>query len=219
MIPSFALERTQELIYELNKLIDHKHKLTNVPIYLDSPLAIDATKVYRKYPQYYDEKAAEYFKEGDDIFTFPNLITTYSREESMKINHTPGPKVIIAGAGMMNGGRILHHALHYLSDARNTILFIGYQSPSTLGRQIMEGHSPVTVHGERVVVKCQIKVMGALSAHGDQNKLVSWISAGRPKRVIFNHGEPGPSAAVAKRLQQECGVEAAPAVLNSTVIV
>ncbi len=208
MIPSFALERTQELMYELNKLIDHKHKLGGIPIFLDSPLAIDAIKVYRKYPEYYDEKANEYFKDGDDIFDFKNLITTYSREESMKINHTLGPKVIIAGAGMMNGGRILHHALRYLSDARNTILFIGYQSPGTLGRQIQDGHSTVEVLGERVQVKCKINNISALSAHGDQNKLVSWIGAAKPKRVYFNHGEDSAAQAISSKLSKEFNVEA-----------
>ncbi|MSU75706.1 MAG: MBL fold metallo-hydrolase [Candidatus Magasanikbacteria bacterium] len=217
MIPSFALERTQELIYELNKLIDHKHKLTNIPIFLDSPLAIDAVKVYRKYPKYYDEKASEYFKEGDDIFNFSTLNTTYSREESMKINHTPGPKVIIAGAGMMNGGRILHHALRYLSDPKNTILFIGYQSPGTLGHHIQSGQSPVTVLGENVEVNCKIKAIGALSAHGDQNKLVSWISVAKPKKVYFNHGDPAASSAVSKRLKQEYNIEAGAVKANLSI--
>ena len=219
MIPSFALERTQELMYELNKLIDHQHKLGGIPIYLDSPLAIDANKVYRKYSKYYDEKATEYFKEGDDIFDFKNLITTYSRDESMKINHTPGPKVIIAGAGMMNGGRIVHHALRYLSDERNTLLIIGYQSPGTLGRKLQDGHSPVTVLGESVHVKCQIKTLGALSAHGDQNKLVSWIGGAKPhpKKVFFNHGEEHASKAIAERVAKELGIGASIAVPGLTV--
>jgi metallo-beta-lactamase family protein len=217
MIPSFALERTQELIYELNKLVDHKNRLGGIPIFLDSPLAIDAIKVYHKYPEYYDQKANDYFKDGDDIFNFKNLVTTYSREESMKINHTPGPKVIIAGAGMMNGGRILHHALRYLSDARNAILFIGYQSPGTLGRQIQDGHSTVEVLGERVQVKCKIKTIGALSAHGDQNKLLSWIGAAKPKRVYFNHGEHGAAETIANKLSKEFDVEAATAESQTSI--
>ena len=124
----------------------------------------------------------------------------------MKINHTPGPKVIIAGAGMMNGGRILHHALRYLSDSKNTLLFIGYQSPGTLGHQIQSGQSPVTVLGERVEVNCKIKAIGALSAHGDQNKLASWIGAARPKQVWLNHGDPAASKALAERLKREAGM-------------
>lgn len=218
MIPSFSLERTQELIYELNDLIDRKHRLKRVPIFLDSPLAIDALKVYRKYPQYYDEEAAKLFQAGDDLFTFPGLTATYTRDDSMKINNTPGAKIIIAGAGMMNGGRILHHALRYLSDARNTLLLIGYQSPGTLGQQIHSGMSPVTVLGEEVSVRCQVKMVGALSAHGDQNKLLEWIGAGQPKQVYLNHGDPPAKIALAKKLA-ELGIRATPVAPGMKVVI
>ena len=150
MIPSFSLERTQELIYDLNDLIDRKHLLPRVPIFLDSPLAINATKVYREYPKYYNEEAARLVAAGDDLFQFPGLTMTETREESKRINQTPGPKIIIAGAGMMNGGRIVHHALRYLSDNKNTLLIIGYQAHGTLGRQILDGVSPVMIMGEKV---------------------------------------------------------------------
>lgn len=196
MIPSFSLERTQELIYELNDLIDRQGKLPKVPIFLDSPLAIDALKVYRKYPQYYDEEAARYLQEGDDMFIFAGLTPTYSRQESMKINNTPGTKVVIAGSGMMNGGRIVHHALRYLPDPKSTLLIIGYQSEGTPGREIQDGARHVTILGERVEVNCFVQSVGALSAHGDQHKLVSWISAAKPKQVIFNHGEAHGSGAM-----------------------
>jgi len=209
MIPSFSLERTQELIYELNDLIDRQHRLPTIPIFLDSPLAIDALKVYRKYPQYYDEEAERYLKDGDDVFAFAGLTATYTRDDSMKINRTPGAKIIIAGAGMMNGGRILHHALRYLSDEKNTLLLIGYQSPGTLGHQIYEGQSPVKVLGEEVAVHCQVKMVGALSAHGDQNKLLSWIGAAQPKRVYLNHGDPWCKEALKKKLA-EVGIVAEP---------
>ncbi len=210
MIPSFSIERTQELIYELNDLIDHKHKLGHVPIYLDSPMAIDALEVFRKYPEYYDDNAEKLLKSGDDLFDFPNLIKTHSREDSMKINHTPGSKIIIAGAGMMNGGRILHHAIRYLSDEHSTLLIIGYQAKGTLGRQLQEGHKEVMVLGERVPVRCQIQTIGALSAHGDQNKLTSWISAAKPKHVYLNHGEPEVKQKLAQKLTVEFHVDATP---------
>lgn len=216
MIPSFSLERTQELIYDLNDLIDRKYKLARVPIFLDSPLAIDALKVYRKYPRYYDEEAKRYFEAGDDLFSFPGLVQAYTRDESIKINHTPGPKIIIAGAGMMNGGRIVHHALRYLSDARNTLLLIGYQSRGTLGRQIMEGESPVAVYGEEVPVRCQVKMIGALSAHGDQDKLLNWIGAAAPRRVFLNHGDPAAKEALAEKLGA-LGIESAPVKPGMTV--
>lgn len=212
MIPSFALERTQELLYALNDLIERDHKLKQVPIFLDSPLAIDALKVFEKYPDYYDEEAARFFKEGDDIFDFPGLTKTYTRDESIKINHTPAPKDIIAGAGMMTGGRIMHHALHYLSEKQNTILMIGYQSPGTLGWKILRGNPTVPVLGETIQVRCEVKMINAFSAHGDKEKLGRWISNGghAPKLVILNHGDKDQSAALAAALAGQ-GIEAMPA--------
>ncbi len=208
MIPSFSLERTQELIYELNNLVDRKHLLPRIPIFLDSPLAIKASRVYLKYPQYYDTEADKFLKNDDDLFDFPGLVMTETVEESKKINNTPGPKIVIAGAGMMTGGRILHHALRYLSDAKNTLLIVGYQSANTLGRRILDGQSPVQVMGESIPVHCQVKAIGALSAHADQNKFLKWIgAAAKLKKVYLNHGEPSVSAALAEKLHAELGVE------------
>jgi metallo-beta-lactamase family protein len=156
--------------------------------------------------------AAKLYKNGDDLFEFPGLITTETKEESKKINNVPGPKIVIAGSGMMNGGRIMHHAIRYLSDARNTLLIIGYQSENTLGRKILDGQSPVEIMGEHIPVHCQVKAIGALSAHGDQAKLMKWIDSNKskPKKVLFNHGEPGVSAVLAKKVQEDLGVEAMP---------
>jgi len=219
MIPSFSLERTQELIYDLNDLVARKHKLPHVPIFLDSPLAIKATKVYLKYPKYYDAEATRLTKSGDELFKFPGLVMTATKEESKKINQMPGTKIIIAGAGMMNGGRIVHHAMRYLSDARNTLLIIGYQAQNTLGRKILDGHSPVEIMGEKIPVHCHVKAIGALSAHGDQDKLLDWIGGGLsvPKQVILTHGEPAASSALAKRLVGDLGVKATPASFGLTI--
>ncbi len=205
MIPSFALERTQELLYALNDLIERDHKLKPVPIFLDSPLAIDTLKVFEKYPDYYDEEATKFFKEGDDIFDFPGLQKTYTRDESMKINHTPGPKIIIAGAGMMNGGRILHHAIRYLSEKNNIILFVGYQSPGTLGWKILSGNRIVPVMGESIPVRCGVKMINAFSAHGDKEKLEKWIfnDGKTPKTVVLNHGDKDQSKVLAEALKTE----------------
>ena len=209
MIPSFSLERTQELLYDLNDLIDRKHKLPRVPIFLDSPLAINATEVYRKFPQYYDEAAERLYRNGDDLFEFPGLVSTQTREESKHINQIIGPKIIIAGAGMMNGGRIVHHAMRYLSDEHNTLLIIGYQANGTLGRQILDGESPVEIMGEKIPVRCHVQAIGALSEHADQNKLLDWIGGGTtlPKKVLLNHGEPEASEELAKRLTNDLGVK------------
>jgi metallo-beta-lactamase family protein len=210
MIPAFSLERTQELLYSLNDLINHQHELQSVPIYLDSPLAIDALSVYRKYPQYYDKEAAALFKDGEDFFQFPNLFMCRTREESKKINQTPGQKIIIAGAGMMNGGRILHHALRYLSDEKSTLLITGYQADGTLGRNILDGHTTVRVFNEQVDVRCAVKFISTLSAHADQHKLVSWIKASEPQQVYLNHGDHDASTALAEHIKSESGVNATP---------
>ena len=209
MIPSFSIERTQELLYELSELV-RARRLPKVPIFLDSPLAIGATKVFREYPEYYDEQAESLFKKGDDLFEFAGLTMCQTREESKRINQVPVPKIIIAGAGMMNGGRIVHHALRYLSDQNSTLLFIGYQAQGTLGRKILDGESSVSVLGEKVRVRCRIKAIGALSAHGDQEKLLNWIGGGiqLPKKVYINHGEPAQSEALANRLTGDLGVKA-----------
>ena len=209
MIPSFSLERTQELLYDLNDLIDRRHRLPRVPIFLDSPLAIRATKVYRQYPEYYDEEATRLLAGGDDLFQFPGLEMCETKEESKKINRVVGPKVIIAGAGMMNGGRIIHHALRYLSDEKNTLLIIGYQARGTLGRRILEGESPVRVLGEEIPVRCRVQALGGFSAHADQNKLLNWVGGNgeSPKQILLNHGEPEASASLRERLG-DLGMEA-----------
>lgn len=210
MIPSFSLERTQELIYELNNLIDRQHDLPRVPIFLDSPLAIGATKVYRKYTNYYDVAAKKLYDAGDELFEFPGLTMCETKEESMRINKVPAPKMIIAGAGMMTGGRIVHHAKRYLSDDKSTLLIIGYQASGTLGRRILEGESPVSIFGEQIPVRCHIDAIGALSAHGDQKKLLDWIGGAKalPKKVCLNHGEPLASAGLAEKLNEDFGLGA-----------
>lgn len=203
MIPTFSLERTQELLYDFKKIFSGERGVPHVPIFLDSPLAIEALAVYRKYPSYYDTEAMQYLKEGEDMFAVEGLVLTRTREESKRINQVPGSKIIIAGAGMMNGGRILHHALRYLSDEKSTLLIVGYQATGTLGRQILEGHSPVKIFNERVQVRCHVQAIGALSAHADQQKLVDWISATPvpPQRVLINHGEPESALALALKLK------------------
>ena len=208
MIPAFSLERTQELLYELNLLSEHDKSLPNIPIYLDSPLAIDATKVYGKFPEYYDEEATRLHLVGDDFLQFPNLTATNTKEESKKINKIRGAKLIIAGSGMMNGGRIVHHAFRYLSDPASTLLIVGYQAEGTLGRRLYEGASKVKIFGETVYVKCKIEAIGALSAHGDQKKLLKWAGGGHPKKIFCTHGEPHAATELAHRLKDNFDIEA-----------
>ncbi len=208
IIPAFAIERTQQLLYELNHLIENK-LIPRVPIYLDSPMAIKATAVVEEYPQYYDQAAYKLIASGDDMFDFPGLTSTLSKDESKTINFAAKPKVIIAGSGMMNGGRILHHLIRYLGDASTTVLIVGYQAEGTLGRQLYRGDKTVEIYGERINVKAKIESIGAYSAHADQNKLVDWIKSAEamPKRVFCTHGEEGAATALATRVQNELGIE------------
>ncbi len=204
MIPAFSLERTQELLYDLNYLSEIDKTLPPMPIFLDSPLAIDATKVYERYPEYYDAEAATLHNLGEDFLKFHQLKMTRTKEQSMEINKIRGPKVVIAGAGMMNGGRILHHAYRYLSDANSTLLIIGYQAQGTLGRRLYEGAKQVKVFNEDVFVNCTIKAVGALSAHGDQQKLLNWIGGSQlPKEIYFVHGEPHAATELAHKVRDK----------------
>lgn len=209
LIPAFSIERTQELLYALNELVDVEGKFKNIPIFLDSPLSIRATRVFQRHTQYYDKEAFKYLSADRNIFEFSNLTLCESREDSKKINAVPGSKIIIAGAGMMNGGRILHHALRYLTDERSTLLFVGFQAPGTLGRRILMGESPVHILGERMPVKCKIDFLDILSAHGDQKKLIKWLGSARkwPKKIFLNHGETEVTTAFAQKINEEFGIE------------
>lgn len=196
MIAAFSLERTQEILYELDRLIERDHALPRVPIFLDSPLAIDANEVYRHSVNYYDAAAAAEWKRGNDFFEFPGLHVTRTVTESKVINGTPNPKIIIAGSGMLSGGRITHHLMRYLADARSTLLFVSYQAEGTLGRKILEQSRSVSIHGEQIPVRCHLARIDSYSAHGDQEKLVRWIGSGpsRPSHVVVVHADP-PAAA------------------------
>ncbi len=209
VIPAFAIERTQQLLFELNRLVQSQ-QLPSMDVFLDSPMAIHVTEVMRQFPQYYDPEAKQLAAEGEDFFDFPGLHVCLSREDSMKINDARRPKIIIAGAGMMNGGRILHHLVRYLGDPRSTVLIIGYQAEGTLGRQLYEHSKKVQVLQETIDVRAEITSIGAYSAHADQNKLVKWVrtAAGKPEKVFCTHGEEGASVALATRLQAELGTEA-----------
>ena len=211
MIPAFAMERTQELLFELNELVENG-RIPKVPIFIDSPLAIKLTSVYKKYsqnPNYFDQEAISMFKKGDAIFNFPGLKLALTTEQSKEINDAPAPKVIIAGAGMSQGGRILHHERRYLPDPQNTILFISYQVNGSLGRRILEGVKTVKIFGEEIPVKCRVKAIAGYSAHADQSRLLDWL---RPmklslKKVFLVQGEEDQMLPLAQKIRDELAVE------------
>jgi len=209
LIPTFSIERTQEVLYEMDQILLTDLK-TNVPIYLDSPMAIRATEIYRHY-QNYLRFEADILREPDrDFFTFPNLVETLNREESKVINDRPAPKIIIAGSGMMSGGRIMHHLQRYLPDEKTQLLIIGYQAAGTLGRQLFEGAKRVRVYGQDVEVKATVKAVGAFSSHADQAKLTRWLTPKEgavPKKIILVHGEPEVQEVFATHLREQLHTE------------
>lgn len=204
LIPTFAVERTQLLLFELNHLVENK-LIPRIEVFLDSPLAIRASEVMQEYPQYYNNKALSLVRSGDDLFTFPGFHKTLSRDESKGVNFAPRPKVIIAGSGMMNGGRILHHLVRYLGDKRSTLLIVGYQAGGTLGRKLYNGDKRVQVLQERVAVKAKVTSIGSYSAHADQRQILDWFRNAEqvPQRVYCVHGEEEAAAGLATRLAEE----------------
>jgi len=209
MIPSFAMERAQQLLYDLNELVEHK-RIPALPIFFDSPLAINITKIYEKYESYFNDEAVKMIKSGDDIFKFPGLKFTPSVKESKQINDVPPPKIIIAGSGMSQGGRIVHHEARYLPDERNTILIVSYQAEGTLGRQIFEEVKEVEIHDQIIPIRARVEAIGGYSAHADQQGLLNWLGAIRKpiKQIFVVHGEKEPAQALAQKIKDEMAIEA-----------
>lgn len=190
IIPSFALERTQELIYSLHKLKLDK-KIPDIPVYVDSPLAIDATDIFRLHPECFDDDTNELLRTVRDPFGFGHLHYTRTTEESKELNNMDNPMIIIAGSGMAENGRILHHLKKNIGDPRNTILIVGYQSANTLGRKIQERLPRVPIFGEPYELKCQVEVFDEFSAHADRNDLINWTMQGKDRwqKIFLVHGE------------------------------
>jgi metallo-beta-lactamase family protein len=209
MIPAFSLERTQEILFELNDMVEHK-RIERVPIYLDSPLAIAITEVYRRHTEFLNDTARHIIHGGDDIFDFPGLRVTRTTEESKSINEHDGAKIIIAGSGMMNGGRMLHHARRYLSSERNTLLFVGYQAPGTLGRVIYDGINPVRIFQEEVPVKAHIEMIAGYSGHKGSDELVEFVEAiaHDTTRVFCVMGETKSALFLVQRLRDTLALDA-----------
>lgn len=211
MVPSFAMERTQELLYELNSLFNNG-EIPKVPVFVDSPLATNLTEVYKKHSNYFNKETRYIIDSGDDIFNFPGLKFTRTAEESKQINDILPPKIIIAGSGMSTGGRILHHERRYLPDPNSTVLFIGYQVKGSLGRNILDGEKEVKIFGEKVAVNCKVEAIGGYSAHADQNMLLGWVKAanseGKLRKVFVVQGEEDSSLALARKIERTLGVDA-----------
>lgn len=207
LIPAFSIERTQEILLAFNELVESK-QIPEVPVYLDSPLGINITKVYKKYESWFNHDIGKIIKSGDDIFAFSGLVQTPSPDESKAINKDNRPKIIIAGSGMSNGGRIVHHEAHYLPDTNSTIIIVGYQSVNTLGRKIVDKAREVTIHGQVIPVRARLVNIHGFSAHKDSDNLVAFVGSTAPtlKKVFVVLGEPKSAYHLGQRLAEEYGV-------------
>jgi metallo-beta-lactamase family protein len=174
VIAAFAIERTQEVLLELNDFFEQK-KIPKMPVYLDAPLAIEITKIFKHYESYFNEPIQKHLRHGDNLFRFQGLHMTETHEESMAINDVPGPKIVIAGSGMIAGGRIIHHVRKYISNSKNTILLAGYQAVGTYGRLLADGKKHIIFYGEPFDVNAKIVQLTGYSAHRDQEGLLEFV--------------------------------------------
>ena len=201
VIPSFAVGRTQEILYELNKLreeredqefIEKYEKLMKAPVYVDSPLAISATEIFRQNMDLFEEEVKEEIQKGDNPLEFPGLKFTQTAEESRALNESNIPSIIISASGMCEVGRIKHHLKHNLWNPNSTILFVGYQAPGTLGAKIVSGEKKVKIFGEEIAINARIEYIEGYSGHADQEWLLNFVYSfiTKPKHIFLVHGEP-----------------------------
>lgn len=191
IIPSFALERSQEILYHLNRLF-LQDRIPHLMVFVDSPMASSVTEIFRRHPELFDEETADFLRRNGSPFDFPNLRLVRSVDESKTLNYVKGTAIIIAGSGMCTGGRIKHHLAYNISRPESTILFVGYQAEGTLGREIVGGAKEVRILGQKHRVKANIVQMGGFSAHADRDELLRWLSGFQkpPLRLFVAHGEP-----------------------------
>ncbi len=211
VIPSFAVGRTQELIYELNRVYEtdneYRKAFENIMVYVDSPMATTATEVFKRNAQVFDDETKEYIAKGDNPLDFKNLRFTRTSQESIWLNTNPDPKVIISASGMCDAGRIRHHLKHNLWNRKSSIVFVGYQAEGTLGRMILDGAKEVTLFGEKVQVNAKIYNLEGFSGHADKNGLLAWLKGFQkePKHIFLVHGEPEAKEAFAETVENELG--------------
>jgi len=203
VIPSFALERTQEILYLLNEM-SNMGDLEGYPVYLDSPLAIDVTKTFLFYPKLFSKEVQESLQNDNNPFEFKELIQTYTKNASQQINTSTGAKVIIAGSGMCEGGRVGYHLLRYISDPNNLILFVGYQVDSTMGNKISSGKEYIKIMGTKSKIEAQVAHVAGFSAHADQEEILKWVDSIEDLYCIYLiHGEKGPLQVLKEKIKSQ----------------
>ena len=213
VIPSFAVGRTQEILYELNNIKDHKpdneflrkyELLMHTPVYVDSPLAISATEVFQENMELFDEETQELIKSGDNPLEFPGLRFTRTAQESKELNEDNESSIIISASGMCEVGRIKHHLKHNIWNPKNTILFVGYQAPGTLGRKIVDGAKTVKIFGEEIAVNARIEYIEGYSGHADQEGLLNFVYSfvKKPQHIFLVHGEPEGQKVLKQKIEE-----------------
>jgi metallo-beta-lactamase family protein len=208
IVPAFAVGRTQQLVLLLHELANKK-EIPDIPIFVDSPLALNATEAYRRHPDCFDAETRAYLENGSDPFGFRRLRYVREAAESKALNDLRGPMVIISASGMAEGGRILHHLRNNIEDSRNTILIVGFQAENTLGRKIVDRQVEVPIFGEPVRVRAEVVTINELSGHADQRELLQWMKpfAGQLKKVFLVHGEPTQSLPLAEAIRELFDIE------------
>jgi metallo-beta-lactamase family protein len=207
IVPAFAVGRTQQLVYVLNEL-HAQRRIPAIPVFVDSPLAVATTKVFRAHKEAYDAETNHYLHSGDDPFSFDRLRYIQDVQESKALNDLRGPCVIISASGMCEAGRILHHLKNNVGDQRNTVLITGFQAEHTLGRKIVDKQPEIPIFGDPYRLRAEVVKLNELSGHADQHELIEWIrpAAPRLKRIFLVHGEPAQQAALAKAIESAYGV-------------
>ena len=208
IIPAFAVGRTQQIVLLLHQLINEQ-RIPAVPMFVDSPLAVNVTEAFRAHPECYDEATRGYLTGGEDPFGFDRLIYIKDAEQSKKLNELRGPQIIISPSGMCEAGRILHHLRHNVGEPRNTILMAGYQAENTLGRKLRDGYTTVKIFGIPIDVRARVECLDELSGHADSGELLTWMEpmVRTLKRVFLVHGEPERSRALKAQIQERYGID------------
>ena len=207
-IPSFALERSQEILYYMNKLLI-ADRIPHIMVFVDSPMAVSVTEVFQHHPELFDKEMMELIRKGNSPFDFPTLTMTRTADQSKALNYITGTAMIIAGSGMCTGGRIKHHLVRNISRPQSTILFVGYQAVGTLGRQIVDGAEEVRILGQKHPVRARVAQIHGFSAHADRDELYHWLSSLQraPRHVFIVHGEPEAALKFADFLNKKTGWE------------
>jgi metallo-beta-lactamase family protein len=200
ILPTFALERAQEILYFLREGSEAGVLPRDLEVFLDSPMAISATEIFGRHPECYDRETAAVFQQGRDPFALPGLHFTRQSSASMRINQIRGGAVVMAGSGMCTGGRVRHHLRHNLARHQSSVIFVGFAARGTLARAIIDGAKRVRIYGEDIAVRARIHTINGFSAHADQAELLAWHATTRAKRTFLVHGEEEPMRVLARRL-------------------